>query len=314
MIKLNLKDLKILSLLDKNARMPINSIAKKIHLNKDVVRYRIKKLENEKVILSYYTVIDTHKLGYFTIRIYFDCIGLSEETEQKLINYLDKVFKAGQIFKIDGEYQVGILTWEKSIYELERKLRDLKKNFGDYLNNYEVSIFTKYNQYFRKYLPESKNSLISLEESKIEKIDQIDIKILKELSKNARVTSVDLGEKLKLAQRTIIYRIKNLEKKKIILGYRINIDITFLKRENFFLELFISSKENLKEIEGFAQQHKDCVGIDYVLHGADIELELETEGKKGLLQFLSELKNRFKHIKKIKYWSTLEYSKIEYLP
>jgi len=314
MIKLDLKDFKILSLLDQNARMPLNLIAKRTRLNKDVVRYRIQKLNDEKIILSYYTIIDTHKLGYFTIRIYFDCVGLSEEKEHKLLDYLDKEFKAGQVFKIDGEYQIGILTWESSIYELEKKIKELKKNFGDYLNNYEISIFTKYLQFFRKYLLEPKNIAISLEESKPEKIDEIDFKILREISKNARITSIELGEKLNIPQRTAIYRIKNLEKKKIILGYRININLSALKRENYFLEIYVSSKENLQEIERFAQQHKDCIGVDYVLHGADIELELEVEGKAGLLKFLSELKSKFKYIKKIRYWSTLDYLKINYLP
>ena len=50
--------------------MPLTEIAKKVGLNKDVVRYRIEKLEKEKVILGYYALIDTHKLGYLTIRIY----------------------------------------------------------------------------------------------------------------------------------------------------------------------------------------------------------------------------------------------------
>src|SRR3989344_6498117 len=153
MTRIDLKDKRILAMLDKNSRMPLTEIAKKVGLNKDVVRYRIEKLEKEKVILGYYTLIDTHKLGYLTIRIYFELIDMNEETEKKLIEFLDKKFNSGQIFRIDGEYQLGIITWEKSIYQLENKLKLLKKEFGDFIEKYEISIFIELHNYSRKYLP-----------------------------------------------------------------------------------------------------------------------------------------------------------------
>ena len=45
MIKINLKDRKILYELDKNARQPLSQIGKNVRLYKSAVDYRIKKLE-----------------------------------------------------------------------------------------------------------------------------------------------------------------------------------------------------------------------------------------------------------------------------
>ena len=58
-MKLDLKDLKILSLLDQNARLSVIQIAKKLRLNKDVVRYRISNLElsNGKYAIEKYIII-----------------------------------------------------------------------------------------------------------------------------------------------------------------------------------------------------------------------------------------------------------------
>src|SRR3989344_3406463 len=96
-MKIDIKDKKILALLDRNARISITQIAKKARLNKDVVRYRINNLEKSKIITSYYTIISANRLGYAAYRIYFDFINLNPELEKKLIIYLNKKFKAGQI-------------------------------------------------------------------------------------------------------------------------------------------------------------------------------------------------------------------------
>lgn len=311
---LDIKDKRILAILDQNARITIKEIARRTRLNKDVVRYRIKNLESKGIINGYYALIDMHKLGYMTIRIYFDLININKTEEDKLIHYLDREFNAGQIFRIDGKYQLGIIIWENSIYDLELKLRNLKKYFGKFINYYEISVFTEFHNYFRKYLPGSIRGSLTLKDTSIKKIDTIDIKILNLLSNNSRLTSVDIANQLKTPQRTIAYRIKVLEKSKIIIGYRTNINVNNIDYENYFIEIYTIKNQSLNNIESFAYNNDYCIGVDYVLHGADIELEVEVPNKKDLIKFINELKDKFKDIKKIQYWSTIEYLKINYFP
>ena len=59
MVKIDLKDRKILYELDLNSRQSLTAIGKKVGLKKDVVSYRIKKLEDEGIIKNYYAFIDT---------------------------------------------------------------------------------------------------------------------------------------------------------------------------------------------------------------------------------------------------------------
>ena len=61
-IKLDYYDKKILFELDKNARVTTSSLAKKIRKSKQFVDYRIKKLEQGKIILGYTSVIDYSKI------------------------------------------------------------------------------------------------------------------------------------------------------------------------------------------------------------------------------------------------------------
>ena len=52
-MELDKTDRKILYELDVNARQPLNKIAKNLKINKDTLKYRIKKMEDDKVILRY---------------------------------------------------------------------------------------------------------------------------------------------------------------------------------------------------------------------------------------------------------------------
>jgi Lrp/AsnC family leucine-responsive transcriptional regulator len=61
-IKLDLKDKKILTLLDEDARLSNSQIAKKVGLSKPAVEYRLKRFEKNNLIFQYYTIIDFTKL------------------------------------------------------------------------------------------------------------------------------------------------------------------------------------------------------------------------------------------------------------
>ena len=69
MYKLDIKDRKILYHLDIDCRQSNTQIGKKVGLKKDVVAYRVKKLQEEGIIKNFYTEIDTFRLGYDVFRM-----------------------------------------------------------------------------------------------------------------------------------------------------------------------------------------------------------------------------------------------------
>ena len=73
MVKIDLRDRKILHELSKNCRQSSISIAKKIGLRREIVDYRIKKLIEKKIIFDFITEIDETKLGFnrYLIHIVF---------------------------------------------------------------------------------------------------------------------------------------------------------------------------------------------------------------------------------------------------
>jgi len=72
MMNIDLKDRKILYELDLNCRQSNAQIGKKVGLKRDMVAYRIKRLEQSGIIKNFWTAINTFKLGYLVFRIYIN--------------------------------------------------------------------------------------------------------------------------------------------------------------------------------------------------------------------------------------------------
>ena len=71
MVKLDIKDRKILYHLDFDSRQSYRSLGKKVGLSKDIVALRVKKLQEKGIIKGFFAVVDYAKLGYSLYRIYF---------------------------------------------------------------------------------------------------------------------------------------------------------------------------------------------------------------------------------------------------
>ena len=308
-------DWKILRVLDWNGREPANKIAKAVKSDKDVVAYRIKKLEEKGIIVRYYPVLDMYKLGYNTSRLYFDLEEIGEEHEREFLKFLDEEMNAGLIFRMDHPYRYGIFLWTKSIYDVHDALVKIKKRLGKSLIRYNHSLICTFRQYPKDYMfgKEHHETYRSLDPAEMVDYDENDFRILRELSKDARLSTVQIAKNLKIPQTTVSAKLRNLEQKKIIQGYRAEIDFIKLGFMNYFLELYLEDNENLPQIESWANAHKNMVWLQKIIGTCDIEVEVEVKDRVELESLLNELRAKFKNIRRIVFWSQ-EYKKLTYLP
>ena len=72
-------DVKILSLLQENARYPLKYLAEKVFLSSPAVSARIERLEKQGIISGYHATVDTLTLGYHITAF----INLTLEPKQK---------------------------------------------------------------------------------------------------------------------------------------------------------------------------------------------------------------------------------------
>jgi len=227
LVYLDLKDRKILWLLGQDARMPLSMIAKKVALSRDVVAYRIKRLEQQKVILGARTVVDTTKLGYNAYHLLLRLTNPVKEVEHEIIQKLRELPQARAILKFAGGYDLEIAVIAKNIEEFDLLLTKIIQKTGRYLENYEILIVTKnlIGQTFPKqfstgfsvknpYSP--KKNIVSKKE---EHTDTKDFEIIKIIRDNAQLSLLEISSKTKMSADAVAYHLKKLKELKIITRY-----------------------------------------------------------------------------------------------
>ena len=102
---LDSKDIAILSLLQKNARITVKEISDKMHLSTTPIHERIKRMETSGVIKQYATLVDHTKVGKSLMVICY--VSLKEHSKNagtkfiKLIHALNEVIEC---YSISGEF------------------------------------------------------------------------------------------------------------------------------------------------------------------------------------------------------------------
>ena len=319
MEELDIKDRKILLALDMGARMPDSSIAKIVGLSKQLTNYRIKRLEKQEIIISYYPVIDNTKLGLQLYRIALKLENVTKEKEQDIINYLKN--HAGWIVSVLGNWDIWMAIYAKNEFEFMKFWNNFYEKYGAYIENRWISLMTKFLNFERSFIyPQKKNrdrKLIIGENPKILPLTTVDLTILKELTKNARQTSLELSKKINQTERVVRYRLQKLENQKIILGYRpfINTDLLGFKYYKLFIQLKDVTKQDLQKIKTYITQNPNVVYNTEALGGYDFEIEVQFSNSQELIQFISNFREAFPtNIKNINHMEYIKEYKISYFP
>ncbi len=225
LVLLDLKDKKILRLLGENARMPLSEIAKKVGLSRDGVAYRIKGLEQQKVILGARTVIDITKLGYNAYHLLLRLTNPVKAVEDEIIQKLRELPQVRAILKFAGGYDLEIAVIAKNIEEFDLLLTKIIQKTEKYLEDYEILVVTKnlIGQTFPKQFLAGFNQNLYTYKKKIvvgkDTIDARDLEIVKIIRDHAQLSLLEISAKLGMSADTVAYRLQKLKQQKTILGF-----------------------------------------------------------------------------------------------
>ncbi len=315
---LDLKDRRILFELDVNARRSDSEIAKKVSLSKEVVNYRIKKLTEMSIIEGFYTMIDFSKLGFLNIRVYLKLQEISPEEEKELLQYLVRNKNTFEVIKADGNWDMVFTILVRNLGEFFYMWEQFELKYKKYINEKNVCLFYQYTHYPRNYFIDKPNleySGLATGGSHEIKIDKIDWQILEQLAVNAKISLVDLAKKIKLTPEAVKYRIKQLEKNQIILGYKTKINLSLLGYKFFKVDIELKNVGLKKELRQFARQHPNIIAEDIALGGSDYEFDVEAMHYEHFINLLTDIRERFKdNIRTIRYYIATKFYKISYLP
>jgi len=103
-VNLDLKDRKILYQLDLNCRQSNSQIGKKVGLSKQVVDYRIKRMDEDRIITGYWTNIDSYRFGYQVFRYLINLQNTTSIIKDEIMQQIANYKKTWAVYSVKGNY------------------------------------------------------------------------------------------------------------------------------------------------------------------------------------------------------------------
>jgi DNA-binding Lrp family transcriptional regulator len=295
MNQLNLKDKKILAMLEMNARIPQSELAKNVGVSKQVIKYRLENLEKQQYIQGYNAIIDLNKLSQTIFVIYLKLTNISSERERTWIQTIDKDPNVLGVGKNAGHWDLTLVLRAKNNQELDSLLKKLLTGKEDKIKERLITSEIESTYLSTSLIFNSKNKEFSTSQIENLKHDEKDLEIINILSENCRTSLLEISEKVSMSPNGVKERIKNLEKNKIIIGYKTKINLEKLGFLHFrvFLHLKKFNPEIHKKIKQFIINKGNTESISRYMGYADIDFRCYARSLEEFYTFISQLKDTF---------------------
>lgn len=131
---------KVLKEIFKNSRINVVDIARKHNTTVDIVRNRMKKLEQKGIIANYKVIIDFNKLGFEFFKTFLYFKNLNKEDEERLMEYTRKVPEIIHMVKQISPWDVELEIMCESYLQYNKIISDLTKEFVNIIQKVETAI------------------------------------------------------------------------------------------------------------------------------------------------------------------------------
>jgi Lrp/AsnC family transcriptional regulator, leucine-responsive regulatory protein len=295
---LSLADKKIINLMEYSPRITFKELSRVCHLSKDTIKYRIKRLEREKIILGYTSFIDYKKIGNNSYKLYLKINSTLQEKNQ-LKDYLKKHKNIFSFFESTGKWNFAIAVFAKTSKEFNELENKILEKFGNIITDKRFCSMIDVEIYSKDFL-EQKNKAIKVYpfwgDTENYKLDEIDKKLAKLLNKNSRISLVDLSEELNLSLDAIKNRINKLKENKIIPIYKTIINYELLGYDKYKLLLFPKTYSDKIEADLllFFKLNKNCINAMRIIGPWKMEAEFLAKKPADMEKVVYELNEKFR--------------------
>lgn len=236
-----------------DCRQPLSNIAKKVKLSQQRLHYRIKKLEEQKIIKKYTINLNYPKLGYSRHSLYLDLRSIDGKKVEKYLEHITNINEVSCCYMLHdvSEWKMYISVWTRTIERYDEIQTKIMTKFNKHIKNYISFQSVRSYTYFARILNPKKKANCDIKGNPENlELKDIDWKIIQELRKNSTIPLLDLSKKLNNDVSTIKRRIDWLFREKIIERFYPILDVSKLGlREYTFISRINPSKNN--EIEKF---------------------------------------------------------------
>lgn len=162
-MKLTEKEMEIVEILEKDARLAVEDVAKMISLDVEETETLIKKLEDNKIIVRYISIIDWTKIdGHSGVRAMIDVkvtpkrgVGFDEVAER-----IYRFKEVNSVYLMSGAYDLSVIIEGESMNEVARFVSQKLSALDSVISTTTHFILNKYKHDGIIFEPENKDKRI----------------------------------------------------------------------------------------------------------------------------------------------------------
>ena len=260
------------------------------------IRYCLHKLQDRRII-RYYPFINVYPFGYGAYSVYFSLTPEGENVKTRLIQALTEAEQVSWLAEIGGKYQYCMTVLARQPHEVHAFLDRLTAAFGSFMGERCFSAQISLSIFHAKFLGVPKPAKAFLKWGPVEReveIDELDRQILGGLTQFKYHSLQDCSRQLGLPNSTVAWRVKDLQRKGIIIGFVYLIDTLALGMQNFKLLLAAKDISGLHgKLFDFCKEHKHVTTLIECCGSWDFEIGVEIEDGAGVVRLEQDLKRKF---------------------
>lgn len=137
LIKLNKTNFKLLNFIRSNARANIVEESENLGMNIDQIRYRLKKLIEQNIIIGHWLHLNPEKFGLHFYRVLLKLKNINENNEESLLKYLNNQKNVIRANKVFGSWDY-FADLEISTKDFRKFMDEFVKTFPNNIQEYET--------------------------------------------------------------------------------------------------------------------------------------------------------------------------------
>lgn len=311
-----MRDRRLLYELDLDCRQPISRLASKLGMSKQLVSYRMSRLEEKGVIKGYSTMIDPDRLGFLQLRSYVRLRRADEAKTKEIMDFLKAEKRVWAVARMAGPADIVVVSGVRKTPEYRALWKSLEDKFKQWIASSKVSIYSPIYHFSGAYLVDARDeSQPRVFGGAVVEVDDTDLKILKILSQNARAEAVKIAKEARIDAETVSERIKKLREKGVIQGYRAIIDTGRLGYEFYKADFTLTNTLDWEKMREYCRQEPSIYQLNEAIGGADLEVEFHVKSISELLSKIEGMKKAFPGvIENFDQYRFLNIEKLTYFP
>ena len=295
MRELDKLDRRILHELDHNSRQSYSELARTLRQGRDRIGYRVEQLVERKVLRRCTTSVNLYRLGFTIFKSYLR-LENNKRRVQELVSYLRDHPRIYWLALCDGGWDLMIAVFARTAREFHVLHSEIATRFNEIILDFGMYTLVDVRMFRKGFLLGRESDYFSIGgDTGHESLDAVDYKILTSLSGDSRRGVSHIADDIGTTPAIVKYRIERLERRGIITGYTIEVDLTELDMLFFKTQLFLRDYTS-----SLREEFRDyCAKNPYIscyieqLGDSTLEIELQVHDYEHYNEIIDEIRGRF---------------------